>query len=854
MVSRHFVTPASVLVLSLLCGCGEKAAENAPPSSSPAAVGGATPAANSPSVVVAPPPPPKPSVEQIERWAVAEFEPLRLLACRDGFADSAVQCLALSADGKQFVLGGAKLTVWNVTDEKPAVEMLEKYKSDEVERPIRAVAISPDGKWLAAGDEKGAVRVWTISDQKEVAVIKAHQGHISQVAFAPNSQSLATTGYSGEVILWQLPDGKKLKSIPASKQEIARMVFLSDDLLATAGGGDAVIWNVARGEKAKELRSKYVTGTALGLSRDRSKLAFSESDSVIPVWDVATLKPTGIALHGGAHFVEFSHDGTRLAAYSGSTVSIWDANSGKVLQVIDCDGGEISALAWHPGAEALVVASELGRVRIWGSPATAKSIGIEPLKLPEVETPIAGAHQSLTPAQFQRVIDVRSFPQLPGAVPKWGDYDNNSYVARASQNEAEQFYRYYLDKAGWKETAPPAGQLGLMFRKDDCELSVSFSPADAAGAGAASDLQVDLRFLGNYDARWLPRISPIDSRSAYSSFALDSYRTRAAMTDVEVAILKQFHAAGWTAYTRLNASSAEEPDSRRISMLQGGSELTVSIGPPADAPGEWDVQVSARASNKSLPIPPDSGWIEFDNSTDLSMVANTKMDLKQTAQFYDKQMAAEGWLAREAGRHLEDDKAWLSYIRGQQDVLLRLTKLTGGGTRVVVGDAATTSWQLQKSDATAEKGTGEKADKPGIEAADFALPAGARAVKFDVDQKNIEYEVPDMTATKLGELFVAQMEALKWTRDGAGIVGDDYTFITFKQGKGEIKIRARTADKKATAMIGGDGLLWTKPLPTAPVRISYETWLRRGRRNATLDLLDEFAAEMQKIPAAVKQK
>ena len=67
---------------------------------------------------------------------------------------------------------------------------------------------------------------------------------------------------------------------------------------------------------------------------------------------------------------------------------------------------------------------------------------------------------------------------------------------------------------------------------------------------------------------------------------------------------------------------------------------------------------------------------------------------------------------------------------------------------------------------------------------------------------------------------------------GAGIVGDDYTFITYKKGKGEIQLRARPAGKKATAMIGGDGVLWSKPLPTASVRISYETWLRRNRRPA----------------------
>ena len=90
-----------------------------------------------------------------------------------------------------------------------------------------------------------------------------------------------------------------------------------------------------------------------------------------------------------------------------------------------------------------------------------------------------------------------------------------------------------------------------------------------------------------------------------------SYRTKADLTDCEVALLKQFHDAGWTAYTRLAASSSEEPKSRRVSMLQGGSVLTVSIGYPADSTQELFVQTSVSVSNKSLPIPPDAGWIEY---------------------------------------------------------------------------------------------------------------------------------------------------------------------------------------------------------------------------------------------------
>jgi len=798
----------------------------------------------SPPAAAIPKAPPTPSAEQLAKWAVPDFEPLQLLACNDGFGGPAVLCMAISPDGKQYVLGGGRLTLWNTKDATLTADLLKDYKPDQVERPIRAVAISADGQWIAAGDENGKVRIWTLADQQEVVVIDAHQGRINKLAFSPDSKLLATTSYSGDVNLWELPDGKRLKSLKMSQREIRALVFVSNTHLASAAD-EANLWNVEVGAKEMTLTSERLLGPALGLSSDRRLLAFNDGDATVRFWDVHDAQQTGAPLRGaGAHLIALSSDGKWIATSSNSEIRIWDAASGSTTQVIDVNGAVTTALAWLPGTSAVVVASDHGRVRIWGVPAAAETLGIERIKLP-ASSPATTERRSLTSAHLKKVIDLRSFPRLPGAVPQFGGFAMTAYTTPASQAEAEVFYRYQLAKAGWTESPPTPVSPGLVFRKDGCQLNVSFYPAGAGGSGGEGALQVSLQFAGNYDVRWLPKYSA-DAQNVYESFSTASYRTKGELTDVETGLLKKFHEAGWTAYSRLAASSSEEPDSRTLTMLQGGSELTVSIGHPADAKDELMVQTSVRLSNISLPLPSDSGWIEYNASTDLQVVINTKMDLQQTADFFDQQLAADGWLVREKGRNFKDDKARLPYIRGQQDIYLRLEKLPAGGTRIVAGDAARSSWQLQKPVA-------EKQDKPGIEAADFVLPAGAAAVKFDIDAKQINFEVPDTTATKLGEQFAKQMEAAGWKRDGAGIVGDDYTFITYKKEKGEIQLRARPVGKKATAMISGDGVLWSKPLPTAPVRISYETWLRRNRQPATLDHLDQFLTEMHKIsPAAGK--
>jgi WD40 repeat protein len=790
-------------------------------------------------------PPLTPTPEQIAKWAIPDVHPLHLLACYDGFVDWMVQSLAISPDGKQFVLGGVKLTLWNTDQSKPLMDLLVHDKSDPDKRLIRSVAISPDGKSLAAGDKNGLLRIWNLIDQHEAVSAQAHDGYISQLAFAPNSEQLATTSYSGEVRLWNVADGKKINTIKVSEREIARLEFLSDTQLATAGT-EASLWNLATGTKETVLTKGWLIGPALCLSNDRQWLAFSDSDSKTRIWDVRKSSLTEPSLQGvTGNLMDFSPDGKRIAIYSGDyNIRICDVTSGQTMQVINADGDRTSALKWLPNNNALLIASERGRVRIWGTTESAKTIGIEPLETSTLAPVDTNQHKSLSSGHWQRVFDPRSFPRLPAAVSQWSDTGVAAYTTMSSQKDAELFYRYVLGKQGWTEntTGDPAIP-GISFRKDGCELSLFFTPLEAPAAPAGT-LQVSIQFAGNYDVRWLPRISEIKSPSSWNSFSSVSYRTKAELTDVEVAIIKQFHDAGWTGYSRLNASRNEEANSRSFSMLQGGSVLTVYISHPADSTDELSVQTSVTVSSKTLPIPPDAGWIEFDSSTNMMLVANTKMDLAEATRFFETEMASEGWLARVAGRQLEEKYSYLPFIRGQQSVLLGLTAREDGGTRIIVGDAYRSSWQLKtpaKPDTTSEK--------KGIEAADLALPKGATSTKFDVDQKKIEFEIPDISPPKLAEEFVAQFKTLEWKREDAGVMSDDYCFLTFSKDKAEIQFRLRGNAKKTTAMISGDGLLWTKAPPSPPVRVSYETWLLRSGKETTLDRLDEFAKEMHAIPS-----
>jgi hypothetical protein len=267
---------------------------------------------------------------------------------------------------------------------------------------------------------------------------------------------------------------------------------------------------------------------------------------------------------------------------------------------------------------------------------------------------------------------------------------------------------------------------------------------------------------------------------------------------------------------------------------------------PTD-PSSYTVQYSRFLTTNSLPIPPDSGFVEFDGSTQPYLVATTKMNLTQAREFYEKQLVAQGWLPRAIGRSIKKDVCRLPFIQGEQDLSLGLVSQPNGRTLVRVGDRLEdSSWQLARP-----KPAAKTVIAPiGIQAADFPLLNPSKSADFNPDAKSIELKMGAVRLSEVADQYTKELESKGWTTKGTGIRSDDYVFLTFSREKAEIELRARLTGGEATLNVQGDGILWTKPLPGGQQVISYETWLRRNQRPASLELLDEYVAAMRAIATA----
>jgi WD40 repeat protein len=69
---------------------------------------------------------------------------------------------------------------------------------------FRSLALHPSGKWLAAGQFDGTVRVFDVTNWREVVAYQWPVQPIEGLAFAPNGQTAAAGGADGKFVVWDV--------------------------------------------------------------------------------------------------------------------------------------------------------------------------------------------------------------------------------------------------------------------------------------------------------------------------------------------------------------------------------------------------------------------------------------------------------------------------------------------------------------------------------------------------------------------------------------------------------------------------------------------------------------------------
>ncbi|MCI0462018.1 MAG: WD40 repeat domain-containing protein [Gemmataceae bacterium] len=228
--------------------------------------------------------------------------------------------------------GGGKIILWGLPDGK-ALHTLP------VEREVRALAMSPDGKHVVSAGDDPAIQLWDVETGKASASLQGHTDWVLSLTFSADSKLLASGGHDGLVRLWDASAGKKLRDLPGlpmpppktppEPSAVLSLAFSPDGNLLAAGGSDGVVRliNPGDGKLVRELKGHTSAVAGLAFHPGGKLLASAGKDRTVRLWD-PTSGAMVKALEGHTAWVQgvaFCAQGTRLASVGADqTVRVWD--------------------------------------------------------------------------------------------------------------------------------------------------------------------------------------------------------------------------------------------------------------------------------------------------------------------------------------------------------------------------------------------------------------------------------------------------------------------------------------------------------------------------------------------------
>jgi WD40 repeat protein len=285
--------------------------------------------------------------------------------------------LHFTPDGK-FLIGAAKGQM--VVLEADTGKELLRYGL--VKRDVSALALSPDGRLVAAADEYASdVKVW---DWQAVAEPRSFPSQSDRgcttLAFSPDGKTLFGRGsYNGDdgLLIWDVASGKLVKQwIGHHSLDYADNLTIHPDgkLVAVVraanrtfdkGAGGVYLWNIDTGKLEKSFRT-YGNGIRACLFSPDKRWLAARSERGANVWDLRTGRE--VAAYEEAHdgdiwTLALSSQQVLATASDDTTIGLWDVH-GKLLRKLK-QTERANGLAFSPDGSLLLAAGTADTVDLW---------------------------------------------------------------------------------------------------------------------------------------------------------------------------------------------------------------------------------------------------------------------------------------------------------------------------------------------------------------------------------------------------------------------------------------------------------------------------------------------------------
>lgn len=288
--------------------------------------------------------------------------------------DGRIVCARLSADGAVLATGTEGtgefwIRFWRVSDGAPLGELRHPAS-------VHRIVFRPGSGEVVTVADDGTVRFWPMPDgmpgpaARTTREIQSVSRRIEAIAFTPDGKRMLAGDTSGTLSVWDLQSGRRLPDVTTQSGQVTAIAVASDGetVVAAWDTGIARVWNLASPTALCETlhldRHQRALETRPGT---RQLLVVSEHDTAA-LWDVpdpSRLTPVLSKQHVTS--VAFSADGERAMIAHGKTARLHNARTGEVIEGIQAlrHNDRLTQVAFRSDGLVALTAGFDGIARLW---------------------------------------------------------------------------------------------------------------------------------------------------------------------------------------------------------------------------------------------------------------------------------------------------------------------------------------------------------------------------------------------------------------------------------------------------------------------------------------------------------
>jgi WD40 repeat protein len=316
------------------------------------------------------------SGNQVHTWDPVTGKLIKTLV-NLGKTDKPIKALAFSPDGKMLAVG-ADDGILRVVESGTGKAV---YTSPSRNARIERVAFSPSGKLVAIGDSNSQVAVYVpagTGNQLAMSVQGVDLGEVMGVGFTSDSAGVFTCGRDGKARLTAGPnaDGTsapntatRLRDYPGHSGPVTGLAVTTDGQFLITCGDDrtARVWDIKSAKQLRSFQGHMTKLTAVAVRPDGRQVASGSDDGAVRVWDLNTSDEHRAMTDSKESLwaVALSPNGKKLAAAGADKkIRIYDPETGALETTLDA-GAAMTSLTFLPDNNRLVAAGGDKVVKVW---------------------------------------------------------------------------------------------------------------------------------------------------------------------------------------------------------------------------------------------------------------------------------------------------------------------------------------------------------------------------------------------------------------------------------------------------------------------------------------------------------